>query len=190
MEDKTLQTSPNERGCATQDQGMPLTSTITEYDSQWPQRFEREAARLRPIFGQFCMALHHIGSTAVEGLCAKPEIDVLCVVKDTTSFAVWVDGLAQAGYVRGGDLMEGHHFFKRDVRQARTHKLDLCQTGHPQIDRMLKIRDHLRTNAKDRKAFAALKRQLERENTSGIAEYLKGKAPFLDDLYRKLNERL
>ncbi|QFT33898.1 dephospho-CoA kinase/protein folding accessory domain-containing protein [Labrenzia sp. THAF82] len=167
---------------------MALTSVITEYDERWPGLFEQEALRLRPVFGLACSSLHHVGSTAVIGLPAKPEIDILAVVAETTDLDDWEDILGTLGYQRGGDLMDGHHFFKRDVGGIRTHKLHICQIGHSQILRMLKIRDHLRKCPKDRDTYKALKLRLEQENQSGIAEYLNGKTPFLEKLFRKIED--
>ena len=137
------------------------------------------------MFGDACIDIHHVGSTAVKGLVAKPEIDMLVVVSNTNSLDHWQVGLTGLGYSRGGDLMKGHYFFKRDVGEIRTHKLHICISDHSQISRMLGIRDHLRRHATDRKAYAELKLRLERTNTTGIAEYLRGKTPFLDELYRK-----
>lgn len=162
---------------------MPLTSKITEYNNRWPLEFEIEAKRLRPIFASQLVSIHHVGSTAVEGLTAKPEIDVLVIITDSELLEIWQDKLSYLDYRRGGDLVQGHHFFKRDVDGVRTHKLHVCIQGHPQVTRMLKIRDHLRANAEDRAAYATLKLSLEKQNQTGIAEYLDGKSPFLDELY-------
>jgi GrpB-like predicted nucleotidyltransferase (UPF0157 family) len=164
---------------------MTLTSKITEYDNRWPLEFEIEATRLRPIFAGRLVSIHHVGSTAVEGLAAKPEIDVLIIVTDSEPLENWQGMLIKVGYRRGGDLSEGHHFFKRDVNGVRTHKLHVCTQEHPQVTRMLRIRDHLRANDEDRAAYATLKRHLEKQNQTGIAEYLYGKSPFLDKLYEK-----
>jgi len=164
---------------------MTLTSSITDYNQSWPRLFSEEAGRLRSIFGDACIDIHHVGSTAVKGLAAKPEIEILVVVSNTRDLYDWRSELTNLGYKRGGDLMEGHHFFKRDVGGIRTHKLHICVSDNSQIKRMLGIRDHLRNNSTDRRAYAELKLRLERENRTGIAEYLKGKASFLDDLYRK-----
>ncbi len=164
---------------------MTLTSSITDYNQIWPRLFSDEAERLRLIFGDACIDIHHVGSTAVEGLAAKPEIDILVVVSHANNLNDWQANLAGLGYRRGGDLMTGHHFFKRDVGKVRTHKIHVCVSDHSQISRMLGIRDHLRRNAADRRAYAELKLRLERENQTGIAEYLMGKAAFLDELYRK-----
>ena len=169
---------------------MPLTSAIIDYDERWPRLFEEEAARLRPVFGEACVDLHHVGSTAVVGLAAKPEIDILVVVSDTENLDHWQAALLNLGYRRGGDLMDGHHFFKRDVGGKRTHKLHVCGFGHPQILRMLRIRDHLSSNAEDREAYEALKLRLEQENRTGIGEYLEGKTPFLNELYLRIQARM
>ena len=165
---------------------MALTSLIIDYKSIWPTLFDQEAERLRPIFDDAIVDLHHVGSTAVVGMSAKPEIDVLVVVVETDGLDRWTRALAILGYIRGKDLETGHHFFRRDVDGIRTHKLHICQIGHSQVSRMLEIRDHLRINREDRKAYQDLKLRLERANRNGIAEYLDGKAPFLDDLYRKI----
>lgn len=166
-------------------QEMPLTSVITEYNERWPLLFEAEAKRLKPIFSTRLVAIHHVGSTAVKGLAAKPEIDMLVTVSDRQHLDNWRVGLRELGYRAGGDVEDGHHFFKRDVGSVRTHKLHVCEDTHPKVGRMLAIRDRLRVNAEDRAAYAALKRRLETQNETGMAEYLEGKAPFLDDLLEK-----
>lgn len=164
---------------------MPLTSPIRGYDPDWPSRYRREALALRPIFGAALAGLHHVGSTAVPGLAAKPEIDVLIVLGARPPEG-WGGRLGARGYRRGTDLSPGHRFLKRDVAGLRTHKLHVCDDGHPEIARMLSIRDHLRRHEADRLAYQALKLDLERRNRTGMAEYLDGKAPFLDALAARL----
>ncbi|RWD00025.1 MAG: GrpB family protein [Mesorhizobium sp.] len=158
---------------------MPLTSSIQTYDPKWPQKYADEAERLTPIFGSALMEIRHVGSTAVPGLAAKPEIDVLAVVNSTGVPEEWSQSLEKLGYRRGGDLSPGHHFFKRDVDGVRTHKLHICREGHPTIIEMLRFRDHLRQHPADRLRYQELKLKLERENTQGIREYLSAKAPFI-----------
>lgn len=159
---------------------MPLTSQIVPYDPEWPVRFETEAARLRSIFGVGRFEIHHVGSTAVPGLAAKPEIDILAVYHGAEISASTDRQLKDLGYRRGGDLTPGHHFFKRDVDGVRTHKLHLIQAFHPKIAHLLTFRDNLRANEVLRSEYEKLKLRLERENVSGIREYLDGKEPFID----------
>jgi putative acetyltransferase len=159
---------------------MPLTSQIAPYDPEWPGRFESEAARLRSIFGFGRFEIHYVGSTAVPGLAAKPEIDILAVYHGAEISASTEQQLKDLGYRRGGDLTPGHHFFKRDIDGVRTHKLHVIQASHPKIAHLLAFRDKLRANDVLRSQYEHLKLRLERENISGIREYLDGKEPFID----------
>lgn len=169
---------------------MPLTSPIKSYDPTWPQQYAAEEARLKPVFGSGLIGIHHVGSTAVPGLAAKAEIDVLAVVWSDDSLDDWSRSLTRLGYRRGGDLSPGHHFFKRDVGDIRTHKLHVCRDGHEQIARMLQFRDHLREHAEDRAGYQDLKLRLERANDSGIQQYLIGKDPFIRNILARLGRSL
>ena len=111
---------------------------------------------------------------------------MLVIVSSSKDLKEWEDTLRLLGYRRGGDLSLNHHFFKRDFNDVRTHKLHICGSGHAIVRKMISLRDHLRQNTADRQAYQELKLRLERENRTGIAEYLRGKAPFLDQLYEKL----
>lgn len=159
---------------------MPLTSYISPYDAGWPRKYEEEAVRLTPVFGAALAAIHHIGSTAVPGLSAKPEIDILVVVRADEALDDWARSLLRFGYRRGGDLSQGHRFFKRDVDGIRTHKVHVCREGHTKIAEMVAFRDLLRRHTNVRLEYQALKLKLEEENTRGIGEYLDGKAPFIE----------
>lgn len=166
---------------------MPLTSPIKPYDPTWPQQYVAEEARLKPIFGSALVGIHHVGSTAVPELAAKAEIDMLAVVRSDNRLEDWSRSLAALGYRRGGDLSSGHHFFKQDVNGARRRKLHVCLDGHATIARMLKFRDHLRRHAGDRLRYQELKLRLERENTSGIQQYLIAKDPFIQSILANLD---
>ncbi|MEL6375697.1 MAG: GrpB family protein [Pseudomonadota bacterium] len=163
---------------------MPLTSTITPYDPNWPELYRQERDRLLPAFACF-HNINHIGSTAVPGLAAKPEIDImlrLTNLPDREALSVKLSGF---GYRFGTVMSDGHYFYKRDHEGRRTHKLHILQATHPHGTRMIVISDRLRENSLDRQAYEALKLKLEAENTRGIVEYLEGKAPFLDATFEK-----
>lgn len=161
---------------------MGLTSKISPYDPRWPAMFQAEKHRLLRIFEAELVGIHHVGSTAVPALSAKPEIDVLVEVFDHRNQADRESAMHALGYVRGSDLSEGHHFYRRDIDGIRTHKVHICMTGHWQIQRMLRFRDLLRNDPIVRQQYQDLKLHLEVTNCEGIAEYLAKKAPFIDKL--------
>lgn len=164
---------------------MPLTSSISPYDVQWASRYQDEASRLSLVFGSAMKGIHHVGSTAVPGLSAKPEIDVLVVVYDISRAEEWSESLLALQYQRGGDLSAGHLFYKRDIEGVRTHKIHVCLSGHPKIYAMLNFRDYLRSHDEARNEYEALKLELERQNIEGIGEYLQGKEPFIRSVLLK-----
>ena len=73
--------------------------TILEYDPSWPDLFEREANQIRSVLGSKALQIEHVGSTSVPGLCAKPIIDMLLVVKDSADELSYVSALESAGYI-------------------------------------------------------------------------------------------
>lgn len=97
---------------------MALTSKISKYDCRWPNMFDAEKARLEGVFGTRAVEIHHVGSTAVPGLAAKPEIDLLVVVSDHGDEAGIDQAMASFGYIRGTNLSDGHHFIAAMLRAS------------------------------------------------------------------------
>lgn len=159
---------------------MGLTSKIAAYDEAWPGMFLAERNRIAEGFGPELVDVHHIGSTAVPGLAAKPEIDLLVEVSEHRNDSGIDDFMRSCGYVRGQDLSPGHHFYRRNVGGVRTHKVHVCISGHWQIARMIGFRDLLRRDAGVRQHYEDLKLRLEADNQDGIGEYLEKKAVFIE----------
>ncbi|NIX18890.1 MAG: GrpB family protein, partial [Actinobacteria bacterium] len=71
---------------------------LADYDPEWPERFEQEAARIREAAGDHLLALEHIGSTAVPGLAAKPVVDMLGGTETLADADACVGPLEAIGY--------------------------------------------------------------------------------------------
>nr|WP_152092296.1 GrpB family protein [Pseudomonas sp. KUIN-1] len=98
-------------------------------------------------FGDELNDIHHVRSTAVPGLAAKPEIDALIEDGLHHNELARDELLLALGYVRGSDLSEGHHFYRRNVHGVCTHKLHVSRRGQLSINHMLGFRDLLRNDA-------------------------------------------
>lgn len=168
---------------------MALTSKIAAYNADWPRRFAIEKDRISSAFGNDLVEMFHVGSTAVPDLPAKPEIDILVEVTSHKSAVSIQQNLSEFGYVRGTDLSEGHHYYRRNVEGVRTNKLHVCLVGHRQSLRMRAFRDLLRSDDDARQQYGELKLRLERENVEGIGEYLEKKRPFIESMIGRLRER-
>jgi GrpB-like predicted nucleotidyltransferase (UPF0157 family) len=142
----------------------PLTGPIVicDYDPSWPSLFEREAARIRAALGDRVKLLEHAGSTSVVGLPAKPRIDIVLALADSSNEADYVPDLEAAGYVlciREPEWFE-HRVFKGPDTDVNLHVFTI---GCPEIDQMLLFRDWLRAHPEDRELYANAKRELARQ---------------------------
>ena len=148
---------------------------IVEYDPSWPQRFERERARLERALGARALGVEHVGSTAVPGLAAKPIVDILVTVVDPTD-----DEIAAAMEAVGYELRvrePAHRMFRTAARDIHVH---LWAPDSPEVNRLLAFREHLRDFSPDRLAYEALKRELAGRSRRDMNEYADAKGPFIE----------
>ncbi len=161
----------------------PFNSQITlvEYDPEWPVQYEREAERIRGILGRRALQIEHIGSTSVPGLIAKPIIDILLVVADSSDESTYVPALEAAGYIltiREPDWHQ-HRLFKGPDTNINLH---VFTVGSNEIVRVLMLRDWLRKNADDRNLYAEAKRQLARQNWRYVQNYADAKSNVIEGI--------
>jgi GrpB-like predicted nucleotidyltransferase (UPF0157 family) len=163
------------------------TIEIFPYDENWPAQFEKEATVVRQALGANFVAVHHIGSTSVPGLAAKPIIDMLGVVHDITQIdAVALDRL---GYENRGELgIAFRRFFQKGVPR-RTHHLHIWEEGNPDIDRHLLFRDYLRSRPDDVKRYENLKRELAVKHPDSMVDYIFGKDDLIAEIIDKTGYR-
>lgn len=115
----------------------PYRIEVLEYDDRWPVDFERVAGRIAAALGDAVLELHHVGSTSVPGLAAKPIIDVDLVVADPADEAAYVPALESAGFVhvvrepwwhehrllKGDDPHTNLHVFGPDCPEVVRHQM-------------------------------------------------------------------
>ena len=147
---------------------------IVDYDPAWPRRFRLEAAKIRSALGEVALHIEHIGSTSVPGLTAKPIVDILLVVEDSSDEASYIAALESAGYVlrvREPDFHE-HRMFRTPEKDVHVH---VFSAGSPEIERYLLLRNHLREDADDRELYTRTKRDLASRDWPSMDHYAEAK---------------
>ena len=154
---------------------------VVDYDPQWPKRFDAEAARLREALGDVAVRIDHVGSTAVPGLAAKPNIDIQVSVPDVSDREAYARPLAALGYehVPDPEFVDYPFFGWPSAEAPRTFNLHVCQTGTENERRHLAFRDALRNDSLARDEYAALKRALALKHGNDIEAYVADKDPFI-----------
>jgi len=164
-------------------QVAPLNGPIllVEYDPEWPRLFEREAARIRAVLGERVLLLEHAGSTSVPGLAAKPRIDIVLAVADSSDESSYVTPLEEAGYVLR--VREPDWFQHRVLKGPDTDiNLHVFTQGCSEIDRMLLFRDWLRRNEADRLLYERTKKELARQNWKYTQNYADAKTSVVREI--------
>jgi GrpB-like predicted nucleotidyltransferase (UPF0157 family) len=140
----------------------PIPVFLADYDETWPARAMREVARVEPFFGGNLVQIHHIGSTAVPGLIAKPIIDLLPEVRSTSQLDNACSGFEDADYNWFGEYgLQGRRYLTWNdpaTGQRQVH-LHCYKSGSPEIDRHLAFRDYLRVHPKAAEAYALEKQR-------------------------------
>lgn len=159
---------------------------IYPYDPTWAADYAAEAARLAPVFGGNLVAMHHIGSTAVPGLPAKPIIDILPVVQDIALVADLNAPMAALGYIaKGENGIPGRRYFRKGSDAHHTHHVHVFQVGSPDIAKHLDFRDYLRAHPEELAAYGRLKTSLAAQFRTDPPAYTEAKSDFIAEILRQ-----
>ena len=149
---------------------------LAAYDPGWPDAFVAEAARLDAAIGPWVTGgIHHVGSTAVPGLTAKPVIDILVGVADLESSRPCIELLAPLQYVYAPYLPDVMHWFCKPSPASRTHHLHLVPSGSARYIDELAFRDYLRIHPDAARLYEERKRHLASLHRHDREAYTDGK---------------
>lgn len=132
---------------------------VVPYDEKWPEMFKVESFLIKALLADVAKSIHHIGSTSVPGLSAKPVIDILLEVSDINELDQCTPAMVNAGYTaRGENGITGRRYFIKGGDQ-RSHQVHAFSVGDIQILRHLAFRDYLRKNSAVARDYAEIKRR-------------------------------
>ena len=154
---------------------------LVPYDPEWPRLFEREATRIRAVLGDRVRLLEHVGSTSIPGISAKPIIDIVLAVPDSSDEPAYVPDMEAAGYVlriREPDWFE-HRLFKGPDTDINLHTFS---AGSSEIEKMLRFRDWLRTHDDERDLYQRAKLELAERRWDFTQQYADSKSVVVHEI--------
>lgn len=159
---------------------------VAPYDPAWVNVYRVESRAIAAVFGDLLLSIHHIGSTSVPGLAAKPIVDIMPVVRDIELVDRLNPQMAALGYTaRGENEIAGRRLFIKGDHPYRTHNVHVYAPGNPEIARHLDFRDYLRTHPAAAREYGRLKQCLAEQHRFDIDAYLKGKSAFIQETIAK-----
>lgn len=158
---------------------------VVPYDETWKSAFEEIKKELEQVIGDLIIGIEHVGSTSVEGLSAKPCIDIDVIIKDYSIFDTVVSRLETIGYTHEGNLgIKDREAFKySDKPHLQKHHLYVCPQQSKELYRHITFRDFLRSNPEAVKKYGSTKETAAQLFLDNIEKYIEYKSPCIEELY-------
>lgn len=159
---------------------------VMPYHKEWQTDFEKIKNELENAIGDMVIAIEHVGSTSVQGMSAKPCIDIDVVIKDYSVFDIIVGKLADIGYIHEGDLgIKDREAFKyTDKPHLQSHHLYVCPQYSAELHRHITFRDYLRTHPEAANEYSKVKEKAAQLFPDDIDSYIEFKSPCIAKLYK------
>ena len=161
---------------------------VTPYDPKWKDSFALLKHRVENVLGDTAISIEHVGSTSVEGLSAKPIIDLDIVIEDYSILNEAIKRLSKIGYVHEGNLeIEGREAFDYIGEESLPkHHLYVCPKNSKELVRHIAFHDFLRNNPEAVAEYSRVKEEAARLYPNDIDGYMQYKSPCIEKFYEKI----
>ena len=158
---------------------------VTPYNKAWKTDFEKIKRELEEALCEIAIGIEHVGSTSVEGMSAKPCIDLDVVIRDASVLEAVIARLSAIGYIHEGDLgIPGREAFKyTDKTHLQTHHLYVCPRDSRELHRHITFREFLKSHPEAVRQYSRVKETAARLYPDDIDRYIAYKSPCIEELY-------
>jgi GrpB-like predicted nucleotidyltransferase (UPF0157 family) len=167
---------------------------VVPHNPNWRSAFETESPQIAVALGENVVVIHHIGSTSIKTIHAKPIIDILVEVRSIDKVDERNSAMRSLGYECMGEfgISDRRFFLKNNAVGIRTHHIHVFEVDSAQIERHLAFRDYLNVHPEDAQKYSELKQELAQKYPHDIEGYMDGKDGFIkeiDSLQERLRQR-
>lgn len=168
--------------------GLPKGKVfLVAWSEEWEKEFLIEKEKIEAEIGEHIVAVHHIGSTAVKNLSAKPVIDIAIELNEFLDGEKCIKGLEKLGYsYKGTNILPERHYFNKG--EPRTHQIHMYQNGSKYLIEQLAFRDYLIINETARINYENLKLDLAKMNNENKFKYADEKTNFVKSILAEINK--
>ena len=153
---------------------------IVEHCAEWAVIFERERAAILERCWPWVAEVHHVGSTSVHGLAAKPILDIMPVAANHGDAEKAIEPMTSLGYqYRGENGVAGRFYYNKFVDGRTVAHVHMYPQGHSDARKMAVFRDRLRTHRETACAYERLKRKQALEHRNDGGAYTDAKSAFI-----------
>ena len=181
--------------------GIPRHSAVVEpYDPDWPVLFEEERRLIMAAVGHIVAGVHHVGSTSIPGMPAKPILDIAVLLREFEDGERCIEPMESIGYFHKGvdevDIPNDRFFLRghppregcADSEEIRTHVLHMYTLDSPIRRNHFAFRDYLIAHPEVAAEYARLKLILADKHSDDRTAYSAGKGSFIREVLAKAAE--
>ncbi len=167
---------------------MAKRVVVVPYSEQWKTDFGTIKQYVLPAINDVAIGIEHIGSTSVEGLSAKPIIDIDLIIKDYSVFDTVIERLATLGYIHEGNLgiKDREAFDYKGYADLPKHHLYVCPEFSAELHRHIAFRDYLRNHTEAVLKYSKVKEEGARLFPDSIDDYIAYKSPCIEEIYKEI----
>jgi GrpB-like predicted nucleotidyltransferase (UPF0157 family) len=173
-----------------------MSIVVVEYDKKWPDDFLKIKDQLKKVLTVQC-EVHHVGSTSIPGMKAKPIIDIDVGLENWEDFETVKNALAEIGYEHEGDRgITGRETFCRngkvhnEILDTIDHHLYICSVDNEEYKRHILFRDYLKSHAEARDRYNQIKEEiLAKVGMENRAGYVQMKEEEYGDFFEEIIEK-
>jgi GrpB-like predicted nucleotidyltransferase (UPF0157 family) len=160
---------------------------LRRYDPNWADRFSSEKEAIADLLGEEAAAIHHVGSTSVPGLSAKPIIDIALEIRSYPPSAALIEALALIGYQHMGESgVPGRHWFRKG--RPRSFHIHAAPQGGKVAAAQIRLRDYLRAHPAAAMEYEEIKKMNAVGNTIDSPDYAAAKGSFIAKIFSATRE--
>ena len=162
---------------------------VVSYNPNWKDMYKEESEKIKNVLSDIIIDIHHIGSTAIPGIKAKPVIDILVEVKNIEEVDKYNHKMKELGYEAMGEYgIPKRRFFRRGGVK-RTHHIHIFQLGNEEIERHINFKEYLIAHPDKAREYSKLKEKLANKYTYDVENYTNGKSDFIKEIDKKAKLR-
>jgi GrpB-like predicted nucleotidyltransferase (UPF0157 family) len=161
---------------------------LVPHDPAWADIAGAQVASLKGVLGALIVEAHHIGSTAIPGIKAKPIVDIVVAVASLDELDARADKLTALGFEWRGEYgIAGRRYcpFTDPATGKRTIHVHFFATGASEIERYLAFRDYLRAHGEEARAYEAQKLAAAALHSGEMVAYTHAKGPWIKDCLQR-----
>ena len=160
--------------------------TLVPHSADWAGTAKQESARLALAIGETLVTVHHIGSTSIPAIMAKPTVDLLPIVRDLVSLDARREAVEGLGYDWCGEFgLAGRRFLRLTAGGKRLFNVHCYEQSNPDVVRHLAFRDYLRAYPEVAKKYEAEKIRAAKLQPDDVLLYNDAKNDWIKEIEKR-----